>query len=99
MDPDATAARDNPGDGHTSSAAFTDLVSVVLLLAPLWLTTLHTARSVRPAQHMTGVERGLVNPYTVAVASCVLPPLGTALMVHALNRAWREWRDTPGAHT
>lgn len=73
--------------------------SSVLLFAPFWLTTLHTARRIRTAQRLVGVDPDrLVEPIRAALIACLCPALYTWLAQRHADRVWRTWATAqPGA--
>lgn len=77
----------DPGD--ISSLSF-----VLLLLTPLWLTALHTARRIRTAQHLVGIVPPPTMTWWVTALTVVFPPIGTWRMQLEVNRAWNVWRAT-----
>ncbi|MCW2962449.1 MAG: hypothetical protein JWM25_1560 [Thermoleophilia bacterium] len=80
-------------DGLEPAAAdITNFTASLLLLAPLWLTALHTARRIRTAQHLAGAPEQLGSPFRVALLTCLFPPAGLARLQGELNRAWDPWR-------
>lgn len=76
----------------------TDLVSGAagagMLLAPLWMTALHTGRRLRTAQHLVGVDRRWIEPMRAAIVAVVFPPAFTWMERRAANLAWSTWRST-----
>lgn len=84
-------------DGYDPVAAdITTFTGQALLLAPMWITQLHTGRRLRTVQHLVGVHPVTLQPWHLALAGVTVPPVATWLAQRAANRAWREWRIGPG---
>jgi hypothetical protein len=82
------------GDGAQPSAEdITTAVSLLLMLAPLWLVAIHTMRRIRTAQHLAGATGPYPSPLRSALLLAAFPPLGTWNAQRQLNRAWRVYAD------
>lgn len=77
---------------HMPSSDISLAASFSLLLIPLWMTQLHTARRIRTAQHLVGLDRKLTTPIHAAIVGVIFPPAFNFLSYKALNRAWSLWR-------
>lgn len=80
------------GDATLAADDVSSLAGLALLLAPLWLTGLHTMRRIRRAQFLVGVEQPTANPWRGAAFTALVPPLGSWNAQRELSRAWSVWR-------
>lgn len=81
------------GRKEASSTTITAATSVLLALAPMWITAHHQGRNLRHLQLLTGADDGpgLCEPRRLAIAAVCCPPAYAWLAQRHANRAWQPW--------
>lgn len=80
-----------------AAAEVSELLSLMLLVASLWLTGRNTAMRVHTAQMLAGVEQRRIRPLWAAFMVAVFPVYQVYVQRH-LNRTWDLYRQHGGAH-